>query len=789
MLAALLARLLGPRLAGRITPWLVLLSLSLASYWLAGIFGASVKLQNWLFWRYAGVWVCALVFVAACLSIGNWIVTRLAESEERGVEHFTLSFATGVFAFFFLSAAVGYAHGYGRVAFVLIPLALFAVGARLLWQDVRLLRDKLRAEPHFLSLRPLEVVGFAIGAVALVVIYLGVLVPENAAYDSRWYHLGLAENYWAGGRITRSVEGSVTATVPHLASILYTWAYCIPWGGLFERIELCAHLEFVIFALTLPGLVAMVRHLVPDAKARAAWVTVFVFPSIFLYDSSLHIAADHVAALWSIPVYLTFARAFRSLSFKACLLFAVQVSGLLLAKYTAALAVAGPVLVLTVRALYLTFGQLRRAPRHATAFRNLCGTLAAGLVFTSPHWLKNLIWHGDPLYPMLHAQLGGRPWNGNGTYLFKVYQSGAWAAEGTTSEKLHGALKALLDYSYALYNWPDFHGTYPIFGSLFTAGLLALPFLRGTRRIWGVVLMAHLGIALWYWMFHAERYLQALLPWMAATVAALAILGWRSGWPARLGVVMLGGLQIVWGLDMVFWPLHRMSGKSPVGLANDFFSKGYGADGAARTLPFEEYAALGRTIPRDSKVLVHREHPHTGLGTMTVTDAARIQYGINYAELGSPRAVDRLLKEYGVTHVMWDPGAVYGDESVGGDLVFHAYMSGLTKSTSYGSRALAHLPAKPPRELGRDALVYLCDGAYAPGVYAITALGTSPYALPGERKKYPSPSLAFAELAAPWPANIGYAIVNSACQGAPKVRGFAQTAMSSSIHYYVRNPE
>lgn len=794
MFFALLNRLFGPRVATRVTPWLVLFALSFSCYWLVGLFGEHSKIKDWLFWRYAGVWAYTLAFALACFSAGNWLVHRLsepelvAEPEQRaGLEHFVLAFSTGVFAFFLVTAAVGFAHGFGRLSFALIPLVLFAVGARQLWRDVVRLRAKARADVNWLKLSPLEVAAFAVGAIALAVIYLGVLVPENAAYDARWYHLGLAENYRAAGGIIRSVEGSAASTVPHLASILYTWAYCLPWG-LFERIELCAHLEFVIFVMTLPGLVALVRYFVPDSKARGAWLALFTFPSIFLYDTSLHIAADHIAALWTIPVYLTFVRAFKSLSVKACLLFAIQVSAILLTKYTALIAVAGPILALVLRGLWLSGAQLRHTPRRPRALGSLFVTLLAGLILTTPHWLKNLVWHGDPVYPILHKYLPVRPWTGQSSYIFSVYQSHAWAAEGTASEKLKGAIHALWDYSYKLYNFAEFHGIYPVFGSLFTACLVALPFLRGTRRFWSIVVMIHFGIALWFWLFHSERYLQALLPWMAAVVAGLAILAWRAGWAARLGVVLVGGVQIVWGLDMPFWPLHRMTFKSQIALANDFFAKGYGEKGADRRKPFEEYAALGRQLPRQAKVLLHHDHMRTGLGAMTVSDAVRIQYGINYAELGSARAVDRLLRDFGVTHLLWQPKMVFGNESLGGDLVFHAYAADLQIMAQYGSRAVAKVGTSLPREVGADALVYLCNpGGYLPGIYPIKELATSPYGLPGEVKRYPGPRMPFAAVPEEWPLSVGYAVVSSACPGAPTVRGFIETASFSSARYYVRS--
>ncbi len=48
----------------------------------------------------------------------------------------------------------------------------------------------------------------AFGAVALVFLYVPTLLPENTAYDTRWYHLGLAEHYVAARGIERLPDPS-----------------------------------------------------------------------------------------------------------------------------------------------------------------------------------------------------------------------------------------------------------------------------------------------------------------------------------------------------------------------------------------------------------------------------------------------------------------------------------------------------------------------------------------------------------------------------------------------------
>src|SRR5262249_28237605 len=139
------------------------------------------------------------------------------------------------------------------------------------------------------------------GVVCLAMIYLTIMTPENASFDARWYHLPMAEHYASLGAIRRFPEGWYPGAYPQLPSLLYTWAFSLPETALFDRVELAAHLEYTLFLATLAGVPIVVRCLVPHARASGAWTALFLFPSVFVYDSSLTAAGDHVLAFWAIP--------------------------------------------------------------------------------------------------------------------------------------------------------------------------------------------------------------------------------------------------------------------------------------------------------------------------------------------------------------------------------------------------------------------------------------------------------------------------------------------------------
>jgi hypothetical protein len=95
--------------------------------------------------------------------------------------------------------------------------------------------------------RPLHLGYFPVLACGLLLVglvYFAILSPRNIAFDAYFYHLGLAQQYATEGAIRGAPEGWVPATIPHLASILYTWCFTLPGMSLEEKILCAAHLEF-----------------------------------------------------------------------------------------------------------------------------------------------------------------------------------------------------------------------------------------------------------------------------------------------------------------------------------------------------------------------------------------------------------------------------------------------------------------------------------------------------------------------------------------------------------------
>ncbi|APR76931.1 Hypothetical protein A7982_02278 [Minicystis rosea] len=707
------------------------------------------RVADWLFLRYAGYCLLSILFAAACFSSGHLVVRRALGGRVLPLhEHAAVSFAAGVYVFFlgmFLGGLLGL---YGNAFFSALPLALLVAGGgpgyRYLRRAYRHIAAARRKAPPPSRLS-LLVHGF--GVLGLALVYFAILTPNNAAFDSRWQHLGLAEHYVAVGAVRKFPEGSFIGAAPHLASFLYTWAFLMPKSVLFDRIELAAHLEFTVFLVALVGIPALFRRLVRPASVgpnayRWAWVSRFLFPGIFLYDSSLCLGADHIASVFAVPIYLLLVRAWKELAPRYCALLALALTGAMLTKYTGALLLVAPALIaVPLRALWL-LGRtvLRRGgplpPRAWWA--GPAAAFVAGVVLFSPHWLKNAIWYGDPLYPVLHKTFKHHhPWTADTAARFDIgFMNQLWRPERNL-KGVQQTLTALLTFSFKPNDWERFHGSTPVFGSLFTLSLGLLPFLKGTRRLWGLFVATEIGVFAWYWTHHQDRYLQAALPWMAAATAAVLALAWRQGIAARVGVGAALALQIVWGADVYFMPGHAYIGV-PAKASIDLLTRTPGRASADRLTFTDPFVGLGRVVPKNATLLVHDYHPHLGVGVPTVADCPYHQGGISYLRTPTARQVYDQLKSYGVTHLVWRNVAPREPDTLAGEIVFLDFIQhygGTAKSVEGFMLSTMPAAAPPPGNPPDPVMVYSCGKGLRAGLYHLADL-----AIPAlEKSREPRP--------------------------------------------------
>lgn len=729
------------------------------------VMGEHYAIEDWLFWRYARYWLWCIVMCLGSLGTGEWVVLRLV-GRIRGLHaHLFVSFCTGLLLFGLSLFVAGLLRLYGPTLFYALPLSFLGLGLPRLWA---LRRDLL---PRVQRLTPLDVRGIwalviiIFGMYAWLMIYAMVLHPDNVMFDSRWKHLAIAESFAADGGIFRFPQGWMFAARPHFASYLYTWAFLIPDGELFDQIVLCGHIEFVVVVVTtLVGIPAMVRRIVPDADPKLVWVARFLFPGVFLYDSNLSIGADHVAAVFAIPIFLvTHDLLRRHFDVRYAILLGMMTAGILLTKETAAaVTIPSAAVVIIVGAARQAWRARGQSGPFFARHRWIPAFLAiavVGLTVSSPLWLKNLIWYGDPLYPSFYKYFEPRPWLPDSEYQltwgFYDYQFSLWHDDD--KNQWWETLKVLFTWSFVPHDWGTFHGKRPVIGSLLTMLLPVMLFVRGTKRLWITAAWIHIGIVMWFRVLPQDRYLQVLMPWMAAWTAAALIIAWRAR--VRVAIIALVGAQIVWGGDVYF--LHRNLLDRVVKL----FKASRKDETMEKRLDTQKsFGKIGKYMPEGSRLIVHEIHPHLGTGVPTYSDFQTYQFGLSYGLLHSPREVWDAYQELGITHLWWAHQKSKAWDSVAGDIMFFDMaLRHTVKRKKFGGSWVAELPAEPPEDeasfedtvvvLGctkrrktnaakakaKDKVKKRAHTGYASGLYRVRDLTVSQFG--PEATDYPEPRL------------------------------------------------
>lgn len=700
-------------------------------------------IDQWLFWHYAGYWLATGAWAVAAWGTGSLLLDRVFRTRFPFLEHLVIAFTLGVLGFEWLMFLLGVVQRYHRGVFFVAPLVLIGISVGALRKLRRRALRLFRRPPPERSLLRLGIIAF--GLLGLLMVYVLLLTPENVQFDSRWKHMALAEDYVAHGGIRRATEGWVFSARPHITSYLYAWAFLAPTDLLFDKMELGAHLEFFAFVVTtVIGIPALVRRLLPRADPSMVWAARFLFPGLFVYDSSVSAGADHFGALYAVPIALVLLRVWRDLDLRQIALLATLLGGVSLVKETAALMlVPFPVLVVGTRCLMAGVRRLRgheEASDPRAPFRAPLLGILVGLLVSAPLWAKNLIFYGDPLYPNLHALFHPTPWSEAAAYKFKwAYSERQMWSPDRDWHGLQQTLRALLNFSFVPHDWPTFHRDVPVFGSLFTLLLAPLLLLKGVGRIWFLVAWVHLGIFFWFSVHHQDRYLQALVPLMAVTVAAVLVLGWRRfGRPARGPLALLVALQVVWGGDAFFLQTHAMA-DSPLKRVVNLMSAGFERDYEGRFSIQRRYQQIGDGLPKGSRVLFHEHHPHLGVGTESVLDSYQWQYAIDYGQAGSPEGIRRLLRGLGVTHVFYFSRKSNGAASLASDILFDQFVTELAKGRRKVSGGyVVTLPDRPMDDgpPGR-VLVVSCKRAPTSGLYPVAALDVPAFG--PKRGHYPPP--------------------------------------------------
>ena len=628
---------------------LLLAALGLCLFWT----NRDYRIRDWLFVPYSQTWLVVAFFALPSLAIGFEILKRLGNSATLGLnlgERWLVAFGIGVLTFALGVFIAGILHLYGWAFFALWPVLLLVGGGKATLRELKgIFRHRSHLKrfliPHsFTSLAALLFLAYGI-----LLVYSQVLAPDNVGYDARWYHLPIAEHYVAAGGIDRFKEGWYLGAYPQLASWIYTWAFQLPFSSLYDRVTLCSHVEFSLFLVTLSGVPLLARRLLNGRRAPASTAAFFLFPSIWLYDSNLITGADHILAFWACPLAITVFAFARQASHARAFLVAACLAGATLTKFQALY-----LIVPTVTYILWILVQQR-------AWRPALTGLGSAAVLTSPYWLKNFIFYGDPVFPLLYQHLSLHPFSaGAGAAIEEVFKTPMFAPTGTTAQRIWEGVKVTFTFSFIPHDWDTFKGKTPVFGFLFTMLSPAWLILRDRTRPLLLILGVHIGVFCWYITSHQDRYLQTLVPWMAAVVGVTIVQCWKGNRSVRVAVAALVAFQIIWSGDIYFFKTHAMIGNAPITNLAEHLGAGHEKNYAKRFRQWSgTFRSVHRKTPPDARIVVHRDHEKLGLGRQTVVDGRGYQSAIDYLDLGHAGAAYSLLKNLGVTHLMfaeYDPG-------------------------------------------------------------------------------------------------------------------------------------
>ncbi|RYZ02307.1 MAG: hypothetical protein EOO73_32375 [Myxococcales bacterium] len=709
-----------------------------------GQVSGTYAVEDWLAWPLLTLFGWTALLNLAWLSLGHFLLVRVfRERDLPMLETLTMSVAVGVIAFTQLMYVAGALHLYGRVFAPLIAAALIAVGAPDLLRLARTYLAERRLAPPITAWGTLVM---ALGGMCVGIVYLGVMTPDAINYDASWSHLTIAQDYAREGGIV-SFPGDYYKSLPHLASLLHTWSFCVP--GLIPQLRwmLALHQEFALFLWTLVGVAAACRWLCDDERLRGTWAAFFLFPIIFVYDHNLGGAADHVAAAFALPILLSAGRLWQRSDPRRAVLLGCLAGGLLLTKYQAIYLLFPIGLLLGPRWLLSLVEGIRhwrtggRARVGALAW--VVGGFVVALALTSaPHFLKNAIFYHNPVHPFMQRVFPTRPSVPDAAFLFEnTFTDVNWVPKGTLGERLRHAL--LLTQTFSFEPHYSFTKNFPSFGSLFTLLFPIIPFVRHRGRIAVGALLGFGGLFTWAYTFNVDRNLQVLLPILAAVTGALLVDAFRTSRLSLIGLAPLVALQLIWGGDALFYSSYeRIRG------AMDLIRSGYEGRAKRRFDQYREgFVKIGEALPKDATVLLHMSHANLGIDRRMHLDWAGFQGLITFKGLHTPRDVYDYYRRLGITDLLIVPGERSASNlhtEVLYDALVHHYGGG----KSVGGYKLVDLRPPPPPQSAPYEVVTIGATGYRNGVFAVDHLTTPEWLLDASKKVFPRPDRALPKDAA-----------------------------------------
>lgn len=695
-------------------------------------FETTMPVDTWLAWTLLKVWGWQAVLALTLVVSGQAVVARVLRIRAPSpVAGLTLAVPVGAMAFSTGIFVAGYLGLLNPTFAVMWPLLLTMAS---LWrlghhpQDLaRIVRGLWPRRPA----SPVQAVLIACGLLGVGLAYLQILSPQSTTYDASWTHLTIAQDYAREGRIV-PFYADWPKNLAHWGSIINTWSYLVP--GLdhpAKRTMMALHTEFGFFLWTLIAVAAGIERL--GVRARASWAAVFLFPALYYDDHFLGGGADHFLAFFAVPVFWGVLEVTRTRQRRWWAFTAIVAAGAVMTKYQAIIMLAPAIAVLTWVAADDVVTRWRASPRAARPCPWAGPALALGVaaVVTAPHFLANIIWYHNPVYPMAQGIFtGSRPTLPDAPLLADFVLK-SWGAHPAKEW-----LPWLRNLVLAVTTFPC-HPKAPESGPMFALAILVSPFLPQGRQIRWALLFCLGALVTWNLTYVQGRNLQGILPLVAMATGAALARAFRVSGTARVAIGAVIAFQIVASIDSAFNDHGRLDrALAMIRASREKHARDW-LDGYER-----DYVALGESLPRNAVLLMHDDHPNLGIDRRVLHDWLGFQSLVDHRTFTQARDLYLAYRALGVTHVFYQPG-LHPAETRQSEAVFAAFaMHCRGGFHDFGRLRVFEMPTEPPPQEPPYQVLLLGVGGQDDGLYLVSDLGTSED-LPGEKQARRSPRLAF----------------------------------------------
>lgn len=468
--------------------------------------------------------VLALPVIVFALVGAGWRILGLFDprGEVVGGLKWIYSFAIGALLLYFLIFFSGLFIYSRSSSFVIVGLLIL-----MSWGRSKQIVADLGFHFHSISRH-----GF--GANHVIIILLMVLVsalfvqsfaPPND-YDSINYHLALPKYDLELGYISPNWYKGAFSFFPSLAENHVRVGLAIGGAPL-------AQLFTWVFGLFLMvGIYQLVLEIGGTRMVAAAAVLMFVLIRSVTWEFATCYVELHIA-FYGVLAYLSFEKLRAQGGRCWAILFGLSLAGGILVKYH------GYVLLLCF--VPLLFAEVISGKIKKSSVV-LAGVIV--LALTLPHYVRNLFYTGNPVFPLLNSHFNpGHP------NIFSI------------DEDLYGRTRTLLNYLRILWDisvLPTHLFDGAMIGAPFLLAFAPLAFIRPSRKCWTLLSIVLVYLAFWHWgMTRQVRFLIPIFPFLAA----LSATGFFNLWAIVRGHerILVGALSLVLLVNqLVFFGIYAI---------------------------------------------------------------------------------------------------------------------------------------------------------------------------------------------------------------------------------------